>query len=47
MGNWGIQKSDHITWKLYILPTSVIRHKCIELTEISDNEITSPKIEIY
>ena len=45
MENWGIEKSDHITWKLNILPRSVcysweIR---LEVTEILDNEVTHPK----
>ena len=37
MENWGIEKSDHVTWKLYI------SHICLGVTEIFDNEGTYPK----
>ena len=45
MENWGIEKSDHITWKLYILLRSVSYLWQIrpEVTEILDNEVTHPK----
>ena len=45
MENCGIEKSDHITWKLYILPRSVYYSRWIrpEVTDILDNEVTYPK----
>ena len=45
MENWGIEKSDHTTWKVYILPRSVcyLRYTCPGVTGILDNEITYPK----
>ena len=45
MKNCGIEKSDHITWKLYILPRSFCYSQLIhfEVTEILDNEVTYPK----
>ena len=45
MGNWGIENSDHITWKLYTLPTSVCYSQWIhpEVTQILDNEEKYPK----
>ena len=30
MENWGIENSDHITWKLYIVPGSVIHNKFVQ-----------------
>ena len=45
MENWVIEKFDHITWKLYILPRSVcyLWEICPEVTEILDNKVTYPK----
>ena len=45
MKNWGTEKSDHITWKLYILPRPVCYWQYIlpEVTEILDNEVTYSK----
>ena len=45
MGNWGTEKSDHITWKLYILPMSVwyLQEIRSQVTEIVDNKVTYPK----
>ena len=45
MKNCGIEKSDHITWKLYILLRSVCYSPQIrpEVAEILDNEVTYPK----
>ena len=44
MENWGIEKSNHIAGKLYILPRSVcyLLYVCPEVTEIFGQ-----KIEIY
>ena len=45
MKNWGIEKSDHINWKLHILPRSpcYLQYICPEVTEILDNKVTYPK----
>ena len=45
MENSGIEKSDHITQKLYILPRSFCYLQQIrpEVTEILDNEVTYTK----
>ena len=45
MENWGIEKSDHIAWKLYMLPMSVcyLQLICWEVTEILDNKVTHSK----
>ena len=45
MEKWVIEKSGHITWKLYILPRSVcyLLEICPEVTEILDNEVMYPK----
>ena len=42
MENRGIEKSDYVTWKLYILSKSVcyLQQICPEVTEILDNEVT-------
>ena len=45
MENWGIEKSDHITWNLYMLPRSACYSQYVlpKVTEILDNEVTYPK----
>ena len=42
MENWGIEKSDHTAWKMYILPTSICYSQWIrpEVTEILANAVT-------
>ena len=49
MENWGMEKSDHITWKLYKLYINFqfiyqfIYHNHPEVAEIVDNEVMHPK----
>ena len=45
MENCGIEKSDHITWNLYMLPRPACYSQYVlpEVTEILDNEVTHPK----
>ena len=45
MENCGIEKSDHIISKLYILPRSVCYSRWIhdDVTDILENKVTYPK----
>ena len=45
MEKWGIEKSDHITWRLHILPRTVCYSQLIRpgVREILANEVTYPK----